>query len=132
MSRGSRHEQPRRSPRKSTAKANRLATSTDYANHTFQPIKADLKAAGVSLSAWLDRAKDEYLLFQYALAALAKNDVELSAFVQSAGADAVLHLHDKFGEQEKTYKAGTETLKTTQVRLMCALSRVFMTEEVAA
>jgi hypothetical protein len=40
-------------------RAPRKATAEDYSALTFEPVKAELNAAGMSLSDWLARAKDE-------------------------------------------------------------------------
>jgi hypothetical protein len=116
----------RQSPRKAAAKAkaNRPATAADYAALTFKPVKSDLKEAGASLTAWLDRAKDEYVLFRYAAAALEKGDVELAAFVEATGAEAALELYDQFVELEERYKTGVKVLSVMQTRIVASLSRV--------
>jgi hypothetical protein len=108
-----------------TRRRSAKATAKDYAALTFKPVKSDLKEAGASLATWLDRAKDEYVLFRYAAAALEKGDVELAAFVEVAGAEAVLELCDQFAELEKRYKTGAKVLSVIQTRIVASLSRVY-------
>jgi hypothetical protein len=113
-------------------RAPRKATPEDYSALTFAPVKAELNAAGMSLSDWLARAKDEYLLFRLSVSVLEKDDVGLAAFVTEVGAEPALGFYEGLVELEKTYRAGAGVALSVHTRLLASLSRVYIPAEAGA
>jgi hypothetical protein len=122
--------QPNTTPKR--PRTRRRASVQDYSSLTFAPVKAELNAAGMSLSDWLARAQDEYLLFWLSVSVLEKDDVGLAAFVTEVGAEPALGFYKGLVELEKTYRAGAKVAESVHTRLLASLSRVYIPVEAGA
>jgi hypothetical protein len=113
-------------------RAPRKATAEDYSALTFEPVKAELNAAGMSLSERLARARDEYALFRLSVAVLEKDDVGLAASVTEVGAEPAIGFYEGLVELEKTYRARAKVAESVHTRLLASLSRVYIPAEAGA
>jgi hypothetical protein len=108
----------------------RKASITDYKNATFRAVKNGEPLP--SLDEWLDRARGELSILSIVIKLIDKDDTELTAFVAETDATVVLELIDGSDALEKKYKAGVRMLGAAKLRLLSAMARVHMPDEMTA
>lgn len=103
--------------------ASHPATIEDWGAVRFGDEGPGVQAAIGPLDAWLDRARTEHTLVQFAAAMLRKDDVATCAGVKQMGVSAFVDFAESLRDLQGRYEGLAGMLQTTVTRLTAALSR---------
>ena len=101
----------------------RPATIEELAGITFKDEGSELKEAFGTKKDWMKQAEKDWLLFQFAGAAMSKNDVETHVIVMQAGTDSMVELAEWFDNQHHAYAAKASVLRAAYIRTLCGIAR---------
>lgn len=99
------------------------ATIEDWAGLRFGDEGPSVQAAIGPLDTWLDRARTDHLLVQFAAAMLRKDDVATCAGVKQMGVSAFVDFAESLRDLQGRYEGLAGMLQTTVTRLTAGLSR---------